>query len=128
MAARTAKPGQKQQLGAWGEQVAAKYLERHGMRVLERNMRQRFGELDLIAQEGETLVFVEVKVRRRAEFGSPALAVGWRKQRRISQLALMYLGERHCACRFDIIAITAVPGERPYLHHFANAFDGVEPR
>jgi putative endonuclease len=115
------------QLGAWGEAVAARYLERHGFVILEQNVRTRFGELDLIARDGDTLVFIEVKTRRRGEFGSPALAVTWRKRRRISHLALTYLGDRPMGIRFDIIAITAPKGERPTLQHFRSAFDGVEP-
>lgn len=122
----TRKSAPRQRLGAWGEEAAARYLSRHGWQIVERNLRQRLGELDLIAIDGDTLVFIEVKLRRRADFGSPALAVGWRKQRRICQLALAYLGERVCPFRFDVIAITAPVGQRPRIEHFPNAFDGVE--
>lgn len=116
------------QLGAWGEDVAARYLLRHGYTILERNVRTRYGELDVIAQDGDTLVFIEVKTRRRGEFGSPALAVDWRKRRRLSQLALVYVGDRPLGIRFDIIAITVPKHEQPILQHFRSAFDGVEPR
>jgi putative endonuclease len=115
-------------LGAWGEAVAARYLERHGLTVIEHNVRNRLGELDLIARDGDTLVFIEVKTRRRTEYGSPALAVDWRKRRRLSKLALAYVGDQPFGIRFDIIAITAPKGERPVLQHFRSAFDGVEPR
>jgi putative endonuclease len=116
------------EMGAWGEAVAARYLERQGLRIVERNIRTRFGELDLIAVDGDTMVFIEVKTRRKGVYGSPALAVDWRKRRRISKLALTYLGDRAMGIRFDIIAITAPKGQRPTLQHFRNAFDGVEPR
>lgn len=120
------KPARRR-LGDWGEEIAARYLHRQGLIIIERNVRTRYGEIDVIAREGDTLVFVEVKVRRRTEFGSPALAVDWRKRRRISKLALTYVGDQHCAIRFDIIAITAPPGQPPRLIHHRNAFDGVEP-
>jgi putative endonuclease len=119
---------QNRQLGAWGEAAAARYLQRQGLQIVEQNVRTRYGEIDLIARDGDTLVFIEVKTRRRGEFGSPALAVDWRKRRRLSQLALSYVGEQPFGIRFDIIAITAAKGERAVLQHFRGAFDGVEPR
>jgi putative endonuclease len=115
-------------LGDWGEEIAARYLHRQGLIVVERNIRTRFGELDLIARDGDTLVFIEVKVRRREAFGSPALAVNWRKRQRMSKLALTYVGDRACGIRFDIIAITAPPDRPPRLMHHRDAFEGVEPR
>ena len=126
MTDRRPDAGETRRLGDWGEEIAARHLRRLGLIVIERNVRSRFGEIDLIASEGDTVVFVEVKVRRRPEFGSPALAVDWRKRRRISRLALSYLGDRLCGIRFDIIAIVAQPGQPPRLRHYPAAFDGVE--
>ncbi len=95
--------------GAKYEERAAEYLEGLGWRILERNYRCRTGEIDLIAADGQTLVFVEVKYRRSDTYGSPAEAVDGRKQRTICRVADHY---RMChgvlegqACRFDVISV-----------------------
>jgi len=77
--------------GKIGEAMAAAYLEAAGYRIVERNYRCPLGEIDLIALEGDTLVFVEVKSRRSENYGLPQLAVGPGKQRRISKISLYYL-------------------------------------
>jgi putative endonuclease len=80
--------------GAHGEAVASAALARRGYRIVERNYRSRWGELDVVAYDGDTLVFVEVKARRGAQFGDPAFAVDRRKQRRLVRLAQQYLSRR----------------------------------
>ncbi len=113
-------------LGDRGERAAARFLRRQGLRVLLRGYRTRFGEIDLIARDGETLVFVEVKARRQ---GVPAEAVTAEKQRRITLAALQFLrkhGLLDVRSRFDIVAIVW-PDERgqPQIEHIPNAFEAV---
>ena len=94
--------------GADGERLAAQYLERRGYRILEHNYRTRMGEIDLIAKDGGTLVFVEVKARTDERFGGPAEAITKAKQARIGRLAQQYLAARRLAdrlCRFDVVLI-----------------------
>ncbi len=113
-------------LGDRGEREAARYLRRKGMRILARGVRSPVGEIDLVARDRDTLVFVEVKTRRR---GVPAEAVTPEKQRRISLTALHFL-RKHFAmevrARFDIVAIVW-PDDRssPTVEHEENAFEAV---
>ena len=113
-------------LGDRGERAAARYLRRRGLRVLARGYRTRYGEIDLIARDGDTLVFVEVKARRR---GVPAEAVTAEKQRRITLAALHFLrryGLLEVRCRFDIVAIVWPDGRgEPEIQHIPNAFEAV---
>ena len=100
--------------GAKGEDLAVAVLRRHGYRILERNFRTPVGEIDVVAEEGETLCFVEVKWRRGRETGHPAEAVTGEKQRRIARAAEWYLARRRVAsrpCRFDVVAIVAAQDE-----------------
>jgi putative endonuclease len=110
--------------GAAGEELAALYLEHEGMDILETNFRFGRGEIDLIAREGDTLVFCEVKYRRTDEFGPPEYAVTPHKQRQLRRLAEGYLALRRITdqeCRFDVVAIRRENG-LPRLHHLRNAF------
>ena len=112
-------------LGALGEDVAAEALRKHGYRVVARNHRCRRGEVDLIAEKGELLVFVEVRTRATAAFGGPEETVDARKQRRVIAAARDFLAQRRGpakAARFDVIAVVDGPGG-PTLTHFENAFD-----
>ena len=96
--------------GNAGEAQATAYLEKIGMRVVERNFKTRLGELDIIAREGLTLVFVEVRSRSTTTFGSAVEAVNHHKQRRVSRLAWQYIKVRRPrfeTARFDVIGITA---------------------
>ncbi len=112
-------------LGNRGERLAARHLQRQGFRILARQFRVRRGEIDLVAREGNTLVFVEVKTRRR---GLPAEAVTPEKQRRITRTARAFLRrygmlEAAIPCRFDIIAIVwASDNLPPVIDHFRDAF------
>ena len=96
--------------GAWGEDLALRYLTRRGYRLVERNYRKRRGEIDLIVHNEEVLVFVEVKLRRSTGFGDPLEAVTARKQATIRSLAEQYLAENQPdfdTLRFDVIGILA---------------------
>ena len=96
-------------LGADGEDLAARWYRDHGYVVVDRNWRTTFGEIDLVAVRGRTLVVCEVKTRRSSAFGSPAHAVGWTKQRRLRRLAAAWLAaqQRHPRydVRFDVVAV-----------------------
>lgn len=95
-------------LGRTGEDRAAKHLSGLGYRILDRNFRTPHGEIDLIALDGDTVVFVEVKTRTGDAFGAPELAVDGRKQNRMVKAALSYLKRRRLQqmpCRFDVVAI-----------------------
>ncbi|RME50739.1 MAG: YraN family protein [Caldilineae bacterium] len=94
--------------GAYGEQLAAAYLNRQGYEIVARNWRCPAGEMDIIARQGETLVFVEVRTRRGTRLGSPEESITPAKQARLVDIARTYLAEMDCAgCdwRIDVIAI-----------------------
>src|SRR6267154_2583650 len=95
-------------LGKTGEDLASGELERRGYAIVARRYRCRGGELDIIARDGPTLVFVEVKARDSRAFGDAAEAVTWRKQQRIVRLATEYVMRHHFTddpCRFDVVSI-----------------------
>jgi putative endonuclease len=109
-----------------GEAVASAVLARRGYRIVERNCRSRWGELDVVAYDGDTLVFIEVKARRAVQFGDPAYAVDRRKQRRIVRLAQRYLIRRRLGeppCRFDIVVVDERAAWTPRVEVITNAFD-----
>lgn len=95
--------------GAYYENLVAEYLKTQGYEILEKNYRCRIGEIDLIAKEGETLVFVEVKYRRDDKMGDPKEAVDQKKQKKISMTASYYLmrecGRMDIPCRFDVAVV-----------------------
>jgi putative endonuclease len=116
-------------LGERGELAALKFLKRQRYRIIAHGHRGLFGELDIIAVEGRTIVFIEVKTRATHDKGHPVEAVDARKQRRLTRLGLAYL-KRHglleCQVRFDIVAITWADVTRPpSIEHFKNAFEPV---
>jgi putative endonuclease len=116
-------------LGRRGEDAAARYLRRLGYKILARGSRLRPGELDLVAADGRTIVFIEVKTRTSQDAGHPAEAVDMDKQRRLTRLAVTFL-KRHglleYPARFDVVAVTwPTNGRRPQIEHFPNAFDAV---
>jgi putative endonuclease len=112
-------------LGKTGEDLACRELERRGYAILARRYRRRGGELDIVARDGPTLVFVEVKARDGLEFGGGAEAVtGW-KRRRIVETAIDYVMRHRLAgqpCRFDVVSIRYDSGA-PCVEVFQNAFD-----
>ncbi|RGZ01511.1 YraN family protein [Clostridium sp. AM58-1XD] len=97
----------RRQTGSEKEALAASYLEKQGCRILERNYRNHCGEIDLIAKDGDTLVFVEVKYRRTIKNGWPEEAVDLKKQKRIRTAACLYLAGKSMdiPCRFDVVSI-----------------------
>ena len=104
---------QRQQLGKAGEDRAVAELERRGYAILARRYRTRHGEIDIVARDGETTVFVEVKARATAEFGTAAAAVTPLKQRRLASMAVDYLARHRLGgrpCRFDVVAIDGGDG------------------
>ncbi len=119
----------KTELGAWGETQAAKKLERAGFRIVERNFRTRFGEIDLIARKNDILAFVEVKLRKNKEYGSAREFVTASKQRKIRMAAESYLSCRSWAQelqpRFDVVEVYAPlgMGGTADITHLENAFE-----
>jgi putative endonuclease len=112
--------------GIRGEEEAARFLTRSGYAILDKNVRTRAGEIDLIAKEGKTLVFVEVKTRRDLESDPPQAAVHTRKQNRLAKLALGYLKQkriRQTPCRFDVVSVIINDeGGVKAIRHIPNAF------
>ena len=113
--------------GTKGEEEAARFLTRSGYAILDRNVRTRAGEIDLVAKEGKTLVFVEVKTRRDLIEGDPPQAgVHTRKQNRLAKLAHGYLKLkriRQTPCRFDVVAVIINDeGGVKAIRHIPNAF------
>lgn len=95
----------RQLAGSAAEDLAARYLEDQGLAIVDRNWRCRAGEIDLVAREGATLVFVEVRLRTSAAFGGAPASVDAHKQRRILAAARQYLAGRDVACRCDVIVL-----------------------
>lgn len=95
--------------GVQAEQIAARFLQQHGLALVETNYRSRFGEIDLILRDGETLVFAEVRQRSRSDFGGAAGSIDARKQQRLIITAQHYLGSlpRIPPCRFDALLLDA---------------------
>lgn len=113
------------ELGKKGERAACRYLRRRGCRILAKNYRCPFGEIDIVAREGDTMVFLEVKTRASDTFGDPQLAVTPRKRRRVVGAALAFMkrfGLKGCSCRFDVIAVSVGGGRRAEIEWIRNAF------
>ncbi|MBI5214864.1 MAG: YraN family protein [Ignavibacteriae bacterium] len=110
--------------GAQGEALAVEYLQKKGYRILRQNYRYERDEIDIIAQENETLVFIEVKARRSTNYGAPIEAVTESKQKTIRAVAEGYLAENEIediSCRFDVISILYKNG-KPEIEHYVDAF------
>ena len=113
--------------GPWGEALAAEYLRKKRFRIAAMNYRTRLGELDLVAEDGQFVVFCEVKLRKTADFAAAREFVDARKQQRLRAAALLYLSEHETALqpRFDVIEIYAPDGtqtKRPQITHLEDAF------
>lgn len=119
----------KKSLGDRGEEAAARFLKRQGYYVLARGLDSPLGELDIVAVDGRTVVFVEVKTRRSDAAGQPEEAIDQLKQQRMTQAALAYLKSKRLlgyASRFDVVAVTwPADAKRPSIEHFKNAFEPV---
>ncbi|MDX1969425.1 MAG: YraN family protein [Planctomycetaceae bacterium] len=114
-------------LGGRGEDISERFLKQLGWKILARDHRNDLGELDFIALDGETVVFVEVKTRRDTQHGRPVEAVNPEKQRRITRAALAYLKRRRWLerrSRFDVLAVVWRVGTTdPEITHYRNAFE-----
>lgn len=128
-------------LGQQGERLAANFLERKGFRLVAANFvapvgRNRRGaqilaEVDLIAYDDETLVFIEVKTRRSDEFVSPETAVNLRKQRQITRVARVYqkiFALKQMAVRFDVVSVVLADNRKPHIEHFDNFWTAAKFR
>ena len=117
----------RQQLGQWGETLAAGYLTQKGYTLLDRNVRTPHGELDLVARRGAVLVFVEVKARTSTVYGHPEESITPTKQAHLLASAAAYL-QAHPDLdgdwRIDVIAIRQRKGQKPEIIHFENAVGG----
>ncbi|WP_027343826.1 YraN family protein [Hamadaea tsunoensis] len=113
-------------LGAWGEHVAEAYLAGRGLSIIDRNWRCREGEIDLVAADGGTVVFCEVKTRRGSTFGTGLDAVAGRKAARLRRLAMLWLAaharDEAAEIRFDVISVTPRPGNGPGIDHARGVF------
>jgi len=115
----------RQQFGKESEFLATRHLKKNGYKILEQNYRNKLGEIDIIAKEKGTLVFVEVKATRTHLFGSPKWAVTPKKQHKISMVALYYLKatkQTHVKARFDVVALSSAK-EDFQIEIIKNAFE-----
>jgi putative endonuclease len=119
---------ERQRLGLIGEELAARELIARGYAILERRYRTARGEIDIVAEDGDTVVFVEVRARASAEFGSAAESVTTAKKRKVVAMAIEYLSRRTITdrpCRFDVVAIEDALGEAPLITVYPSAFDAA---
>ena len=117
--------------GEGGEKLAARFLKKRGYKIIRRNYSCNTGEIDIIARDGDCLVFVEVKSRKSDDGIAPELAVTPQKQRRISMAAVEYRNRRRLFdvnCRFDVVSIIMPEGEEPEIKLFPDAFPLRLPR
>lgn len=112
-------------LGKQGEKLSRDFLKKKGFRILRTNFRNKHGEIDLVAEDGEILVFVEVKTQRKSMFGPPEWKVDWRKQLQLVKVAESFLQTNNLQekpCRFDVIGITVESGSQHNITHLEDAF------
>jgi len=115
----------RQKFGQESESMAVRHLKKNGYKILEQNYRTKLGEIDIIAKDKGTLVFVEVKAKRSDRFGNPKEAVTPKKQRKISKVALYYLkatNQNHVKARFDVVAISSIQ-DNSIIEIVKNAFE-----
>jgi putative endonuclease len=118
----------RQLLGILGENIACAELQQRGYAILERRYRTRYGEIDIVARDGDVTVFVEVKTRDGNDFGDGAEAVTPWKQRRVAKMAVDFLVRHRLhdrPCRFDVVAVD-VSGGTTKVEVYTHAFDGFE--
>lgn len=121
----TDKEHHNQKLGQRGEDAAVRFLERKGFYIHDRNWRCEAGEVDIVAEDEDSLVFVEVKTRSNCEKGLPEEAVGAEKRRRYERIAGYYLRDNSfvdTCVRFDVISILVVSSDRAFLRHHRGAY------
>ena len=119
--------GEERLLGMWGEGQVAEYLRKQGWKIVAANYRSRFGEIDLIAENGRFLAFVEVKLRKSSRFAQARAFVTAEKQRKLRMTAELYLAENKTGLqpRFDVAEVYAPQGRNtkdPVIHYIENAF------
>lgn len=115
----------KRKTGSEGEEIACEFISKLGYKIVERNYQFGHGEIDIIAKDGDTLVFIEVKYRKNLEYGPPELAITKGKQNLVKRTATAYLWEKEIKdelSRIDVIAILKLPGQKPKINHIINAF------
>lgn len=111
-------------LGKKGEEIALAYLKSKKYKIIEKNLRNRFGEIDIIANDHGTLVFIEVKTRTSEAFGTPIQGINEKKQKRLKQLAMRYIADKGLIeqeVRFDVLGILQTNKETK-IEHIPNAF------
>ena len=114
----------RQAFGELGERVAARWLERHGWRVVQRRFRNGRRDIDLVMERDGTVAFVEVKARKGSRFGTPVEAVNWRKQKELARSAHVWIdrhGRPEESYRFDVVGVL-VEGTRVRVRHVSDAF------
>ena len=113
-------------LGARGENAAAKYIRGLGFRIITRNFRVEMGEIDIIARDGNTLVFIEVKTRVDDSIATPEDQVNTAKQHQITKVAKLYMsryGSPRPPARFDVVSVLWPTGREPQIKHLVDAFE-----
>lgn len=122
---KTEEKKNKRKTGSEGEEIACEFISKLGYKIVERNYQFGHGEIDIIAKDGEILVFIEVKYRKNLEYGPPELAITKGKQNLVKRTATAYLWEKEIKdelSRIDVIAILKIPGQKPQINHIINAF------
>ena len=117
------KKNQKSKVGSAGEKLACKFLEEQGLKIIERNCRTRFGEIDIIASDGDIFFFVEVKTKSSKYFGEPFEMVNQKKKRKLIRLCQSFLQSKEICdppFRIDIISVM-IDGEKAKIRHYKNA-------
>lgn len=117
--------GRRREIGIFGEKAAVRYLSDHGYAIIETNYRCKLGEIDIIAREKETYVFIEVKTRSNASYGRPAEAINFKKQSHLYKAAQMYIQSKrlfHYDFRFDAIEIIGSADRITEINHIKNIF------
>jgi len=117
----------KNKLGKYGEKRTEEFLKTKGYKIIARNVRFSIGEIDLIAQIEKTIIFIEVKTRKSAEYCHPMEVVDKKKRQKIKQMAMQYYHDKKYASkgfaiRFDIVTLIWPDGEQPKIEHFIDAF------
>lgn len=122
---KTEEKKNKRKTGSEGEEIACEFISKLGYKIVERNYQFGHGEIDIIAKDVDTLVFIEVKYRKNLEYGPPELAITKGKQNLVKRTASAYLWEKEIKdelSRIDVIAILKLPGQKPQINHIINAF------
>ena len=122
------KDDKRKNLGKKGEEIALCFLKKKGYRILNKNFHCQLGELDIVAEENNQIVFVEVKTRKSLNFGLPQESLNYPKKKRLTKLALFYLTTHHLgeiSCRFDVVAILVNREGAETVHLIRNAFEAT---